>query len=154
MSSKKPSLVASPTLGRPEEGAQSPGSWRLDKGPFSALHNVPLCPSEGGGQCSAGQGRLRTKGPLWLHPHLKGSARGPTWQQRSPPCPRPLRCSHCSERSVRTQGCSGRLGPGPLDSPSLPPDGCVGSWPTAGGDKAGWGKCGMWVPVEGPGSKA
>ena len=77
MSSKKTSLVASPTLGRPEEGAQSPGSWRLDKGPFSALHNVPLCPSGVGGQCSAGQGRLRTKGPLWLHPHLKGSARVP-----------------------------------------------------------------------------
>ena len=64
MSSKKPSLVASPTLGRPEEGAQSPGSWRLDKGPFSALHNVPLCPSEGGGTMQRWPGEAEDKGPF------------------------------------------------------------------------------------------
>ncbi|XP_070218699.1 uncharacterized protein [Bos mutus] len=125
MSSKKPSLVASPTLGRPEEGAQSPGSWRLDKGPFSALHNVPLCPSEGGGTMQRWPGEAEDKGPF--------VAPSPPERQ----CPG----SHLAAAQPSSP-------PAPALLPLLGAlNGCVGSWPTAGGDKAGWGKCGIQGPL-------
>ena len=76
MSSKQTSLVASPTLGRPEEGAQSRGAGGWTRGPF-LLCTMSHCALLGGTmQCQPGE--AEDKGPFVLRPHLKGSARGPT----------------------------------------------------------------------------
>lgn len=42
MSPQQNALMASPTLGKPGEGAWSPASWILDKGPF-LLYTMPHC---------------------------------------------------------------------------------------------------------------
>lgn len=63
MSSPPSSPMASPTLGKPGEGAWSPASWMLDKAPF-LLYTMPHCALLWGEQCNSGQGKLRTKGPL------------------------------------------------------------------------------------------
>ena len=140
--------------GQTRGGSPEPRELEAGQGALFCSAQCPIVPFWGGGTMQRRPGEAEDKGPFVAPSPPERQRPGPTWQQRRPPRPRPLRCSHCSERSVRTQGCSGRLAPGALDSPSLPPDGCVGSWPTAGGDKEGWEKCGMWVPVEGPGSKA
>lgn len=63
MSSQQTSSMASPTLGKPGQGARSPASWRLDKGPLSVLHNAPLS-SALGRTMQLWPGEAEDKGPF------------------------------------------------------------------------------------------
>lgn len=73
MSSQQTSLMASPTLGKPKQGAWIPASWRPDKGPF-LLYTMPHCALLWGEQCSPQPGDAEDKGPICEdHPHLKSS---------------------------------------------------------------------------------
>ena len=147
MSSRQTSPMALPTLGKPGEGAQSPVSWRLDKGPLSAPHNVPLYTSQGE-QCSPGQGKLRPNRPLRdLSPPDKQHPGSHLTVEpsllASVPCSAPT--SGQGPRGARA---------GLAGFSVLPPDGCAGSSGTRHLDNwPGWGRggagCGfVWKDLE------
>lgn len=100
MSSKKNSLVASPTLGRPREGPE-PRELGWTRGPF-LLCTMSHCALERG-QCMPGQGRLRTKSPLSPSPPERHSAWVPPDSSVALLAPGPCAAPH-ADPSVRTQG--------------------------------------------------
>lgn len=150
MSSQQTSLMASPTLGKPKQGARSPASWRPDKGPF-LLCTMPHCALLWGEQCSPQPGDAEDKGPICEdHPHLKSSTQvPPDGRAVLPHLLSPEQLPH-PDRDLGKLGLAWGEGAG---SSQFSLNSCAGPYQALCLNNRNGG-CWVWDLMEGPGSKA